>query len=90
MYEMMVILDPQLLSTDEKKKIDKIKEFIGKKGKVSGVNALGKKRFAYNIGKLEEGTYVLFQFEADGKMVPQIERQMKLEEGVVRYLILSQ
>ena len=46
----------------------------------------GKKKLAYEIAHDRRGTYILFQFEAEGKVVSEIERLYRLEDAVVKFL----
>jgi small subunit ribosomal protein S6 len=47
----------------------------------------GRRQLAYKIGRHESGYYVVARFAADPKTLPEFERALKLDEGVVRYLI---
>lgn len=47
----------------------------------------GRRQLAYKIGRRDTGYYVLARFSCDPKVLPEFERALKLDEGVVRYLI---
>lgn len=47
----------------------------------------GRRQLAYKIGRHENGYYVVARFAADPKTLPEFERSLKLDDGVVRYLI---
>ena len=47
----------------------------------------GKRQLAYPIGRRETGHYAIAHFEAEAATLPEYERALKLNEGVVRYLI---
>jgi small subunit ribosomal protein S6 len=47
----------------------------------------GRRQLAYKIGRHENGYYVVARFAADPKTLPEFERALKLDDGVVRYLI---
>lgn len=47
----------------------------------------GRRQLAYKIGRRETGFYVVSRFSCDPKVLPEFERSMKLDDGVVRYLI---
>jgi small subunit ribosomal protein S6 len=51
------------------------------------VEQWGRRQLAYKIGRRETGYYVLARFTADAKTLPEFERSLKLDDGVVRYLI---
>lgn len=73
---------------------EKVKEFTDgfKKiiedsgGTVSSVNDWGLKDLAYEIRKQTKGYYTLLQYQASARAVGEIERNMRLSEGVLRYL----
>jgi small subunit ribosomal protein S6 len=47
----------------------------------------GRRQLAYKIGRRETGYYVVSRFSCDPTVLPEFERSMKLDDGVVRYLI---
>jgi small subunit ribosomal protein S6 len=53
---------------------------------VTKVDNWGKRRLAYDIGKQREGTYAVFDVSAEPAMVREFERQLRLNENVLRFL----
>ncbi|MNC89018.1 30S ribosomal protein S6 [compost metagenome] len=47
----------------------------------------GRRQLAYPIGRKEQGYYVVARFSADGTALPEFERALKLDDGLVRYLL---
>ena len=47
----------------------------------------GRRQLAYKIGRHENGYYVISRFKADPTTLPEFERALKLDDGIVRYLI---
>lgn len=47
----------------------------------------GRRQLAYKIGRHENGYYVVARFAAETTLLPEFERALKLDDGVVRYLI---
>ena len=47
----------------------------------------GRRQLAYKIGRHETGYYVVARFAADTGALPEFERALKLDDGIVRYLI---
>jgi small subunit ribosomal protein S6 len=47
----------------------------------------GRRQLAYKIGTRESGYYVIARFQAEPRVLPEFERALRLDEGVVRYLI---
>ena len=53
---------------------------------VGKVDNWGKRRLAYDIRKQREGTYAVFEAKAEPSMVKELERQLRLNENVLRFL----
>jgi small subunit ribosomal protein S6 len=51
------------------------------------VDHWGRRQLAYQIGPRESGYYVVARFTANSDVLPEFERALKLDEGVLRYLI---
>jgi small subunit ribosomal protein S6 len=51
------------------------------------VDNWGRRQLAYKIGPRESANYVIARFEAEPGVLPEFERALRLDEGVVRYLI---
>jgi small subunit ribosomal protein S6 len=86
-YEILVILDPR--PTDEE--IAALLAQLGENlkslgGEVIKVDNWGKRRLAYDIGKQREGTYAVLDVSAEPTMVKEFERQLRLNENVLRFL----
>ena len=52
------------------------------------VNHWGKRTLAYPVKKHETGYYVVAKFDADATALPEFERAIKLDEGVLRFLVV--
>jgi len=82
-----VIVDPR--PTDEE--VTALLEQLGEQLKTLGaevtkVDNWGKRRLAYDIRKQREGTYAVFEAKAEPSMVKELERQLRLNENVLRFL----
>ena len=53
---------------------------------VTKVDNWGKRRLAYDIRKQREGTYAVFDVSAEPSMVKEFERQVRLNENVLRFV----
>ena len=86
---MTLILDADLSSEDQKKLIEKIKKIIeDTKGKVEKINDWGKKELAYPIKKKKMGSYFLWEIKVAPQDLDKIDKKLKIEEEVLRYLVL--
>jgi len=66
-----------------------VKGFIEKEnGTVEKVEKWGKKRLAYTIGKNREGSYVLMIANAPGSAMAEVERRMRVTDGILRFLAI--
>src|SRR3989440_12151496 len=86
-YEILVIVDPK--PTDEE--VATLLTQVGDQAKSLGaevgkVDNWGKRRLAYDIRKQREGTYAVFEVSAEPSMMKEFERQLRLNESVLRFL----
>jgi small subunit ribosomal protein S6 len=58
-------------------------------GKVEKTDVWGKRKLAYQIRKQSEGQYVLLHTQMDPAFCSQLEHQFRLQESVMRFLIVS-
>ena len=89
-YEMMYILRPDLSEEQVTEAVNKYKDFLSEKGETNfTIKSLGKKRLAYPIKRYLDGIYVQMNYQADGTQIAPLERAMRLEEEVIRYLTIK-
>ncbi|MDO5014787.1 MAG: 30S ribosomal protein S6 [Clostridia bacterium] len=65
---------------------DKFKELIEKNGKIENYDVWGKRKLAYLINDEPEGFYVLINYTAKPDFPVEFERNLKITEGVLRFL----
>lgn len=88
-YELTLVIDPDLTSENQKKLITKIKKLITDfKGKVGKTDEWGRKELAYPIKKKTLGYYFLLETKLPEKAPAKIDKKLKLEEGIIRYLLI--
>lgn len=87
-YESVIIIQPSLDEQAVKALIKKFSDLIEKNGKVESVEEMGKKRLAYEIKKQREGYYVLFNFEADPSSIVELERNYKITDEVIKFIVV--
>lgn len=88
-YECMTILDPALGEEQLNGLVERLSAIVTDAGgAVEKADHWGKRRLAYTIDGKDEGYYVLFEFQADHAATQELERVMKITDGVVRYLLL--
>lgn len=87
-YELMYILNPVIGDEAVNALSERIQSLIESAGTVENVDAWGKKRLAYEIDDQREGFYTLINFSADAEFPKELERNLKITDGVMRYLII--
>jgi small subunit ribosomal protein S6 len=88
-YEVMVILDPSLEERTVEPSLDKYLNVIRKDGgTVDNVDVWGRRRLAYEIKKNAEGIYALITLKAEPDTVKEFDRQLGLNESVLRTKVL--
>ena len=88
-YEAMIVLMPNLSEEDNTATIEKIKSVItNDEGVVDNVDVWGKRRLAYEINKINEGYYVLFNFTAKPELPKELDRVLRISDKVVRHMII--
>ena len=89
-YEMAVVINGRLEEDAKNAVLDKAKALIERfGGTIKNVDEWGKKRYAYEIQKSKEGYYNFIKFEAEPTAPAEIEHRMRIMDGVVRYLIVT-
>ena len=90
-YEIVYIFDSALEEPQVNEHLDRFHALLKNADNldpISGVNHWGKRTLAYPIKKREQGYYVVVRFETDTTLLPEFERVIKLEENVLRHLIV--
>src|SRR5687767_6935746 len=86
-YEVLFIADPNLGEPEVDALTTQVQGFLEKEGgKVTKVEKWGKKRLAYEVHKHREGSYVLVVVDGGAKMVSEVERRMRVADGVVKFI----
>ena len=86
-YESVVIVRSTLSEEEINAVLAKIREMIEKAGgTVLQAEGWGKRRLAYEIQREKKGAYLLFRFQADGKLIAQLEHQYRLDETILKFI----
>ena len=85
-YETIYILKPDIDADTAEKVGGRIAEVVGKEaGRLTKVEAWGRRRLAYDIGKQKRGVYMYLKYTGNGKTVAEIERNLRLADSVIKY-----
>jgi len=88
-YELMVILNPEIDERQVSTHLDKfLKVITDAKGTIDNVDIWGRRRLAYEIQKKNEGIYAVVDFTATSEATQELDRQLKLNELVMRTKVL--
>ncbi len=86
-YEVMFIIRPDVAEEDADKLIAGFEGTITTGGgNVRSVEKMGRRKLAYTVRKFNDGNYVLLTIDADGKLVAELERRLRVSEPVIKYL----
>jgi small subunit ribosomal protein S6 len=86
-YEILFIADPNLGEPEVDTLATQVQGFVeGAGGSVERVEKWGKKRLAYDVGRFREGSYVLVVAHGGGGLIKEVERRLKVTDGIFRFL----
>jgi small subunit ribosomal protein S6 len=85
-YEAVYIFDSALEDPAIHDKLQRYHGMLSADGDIA-VDEWGRRQLAYPIGRRENGYYVVARFDAEPAVLPEFERALKLDDGIVRYLI---
>ena len=86
LYETLFLVHPEK-GTRMKEFIERFKKVVeGQEGTVTQVEEWGIRDLAYKIEKQGRGYYTLLRYQATGRAVDELERNLKLTDGILRYL----
>ena len=86
-YELMYIIDPDLGEEGIAATAEKFKALIEANGTVNDIEEMGKRKLAYLINDKPEGYYLLVKFSSSPDFPSELDRVLKITDGVMRSLI---
>ena len=91
-YELIYVLKPDAPETEvadmHKQVADIVERLGGTIDKTENVAPWGRRRLAYEIGHHKEGFYVLEVITGSAELMKEIDRRLKVTEGLLRHLIV--
>jgi small subunit ribosomal protein S6 len=86
-YEVIFIVDPDAAEDDVMKLSESVQKIItGQGGSITKTEMMGKRQLAYEINHKKDGTYVLLEVEGSGKEIAEVERRMRVNDQILRYM----
>ncbi|HEY8226496.1 MAG TPA: 30S ribosomal protein S6 [Pyrinomonadaceae bacterium] len=85
-YEVVFIVDPTV-DDEVTRMTDGFKQIVvDQGGVVTKAETMGKRQLAYEILHQKEGTFVLMEIEGSGQEIAELERRMRVNDRVLRYI----
>lgn len=88
-YEFMVVLSPDLEEEAAEALITRLQEVITNRGgEIVKTDKWGKRKLSYEIAGHTEGFYVVIDFQAGNDTAAELERVVKITDGIIRHLLI--
>ncbi len=101
-YELVMVLQPGLEDegvkglveqvsttiTERGGQVTQVGQLINDSGQIAAAEPWKRRRLAYPIRKAHEGYYPVLRLQAEPKVLPELEQKLKLNEDVLRYLLV--
>jgi small subunit ribosomal protein S6 len=89
-YESVIIFNAALEDDHIENNISRISEIIKNHGgEIVEIDRWGRKRLAYPIQKSKTGYYLILRFKAPSELITVLERSLRLDENIIRYLTVA-
>jgi len=88
-YETLFVVKPTLTDEETVAQITKIKDVLAKEGaELVGTNDMGMRKLAYPVEKNDRGYYTILFYKAEGTVINELERNLKINEEVIKFLTI--
>src|SRR3954462_5647896 len=86
---MVFIVDPGVADDEVMRLSESIQKIInGQGGSITKTEMMGKRQLAYEINHKKDGTYVLLEVEGSGAEIAEVERRMRVNDQILRYMTI--
>jgi len=86
-YEVVFIVDPTADDDEVTKLTESLKQIATDQGgTVTKAESMGRRQLAYEILHKTEGSFVLLEIEGSGKEIAELERRMRVNDRIIRYI----
>ncbi|HEX8891533.1 MAG TPA: 30S ribosomal protein S6 [Pyrinomonadaceae bacterium] len=86
-YEVMFIVDTSATEEEITRLNENLQQIVTDQGgTITKSENIGRRQLAYQIGRKKEGFYVLFEVEGSGREIAELERRMRVNDQVLRYI----
>ena len=88
-YELIYVLKPDAPENEVNNLHGQVVEVVDRLGgKIDKTDQWGRRKLAYEIGHHKEGFYVLEVISGSGELMKELDRRLKVTEGLLRHLIV--
>jgi len=88
-YEVIFIVDPEVADDEVMKLSEGVQKIItGQGGSITKTEMMGKRQLAYEINHKRDGSYVLLEVEGSGAEIAEVERRMRVNDQILRYMTI--
>ena len=89
-YETLFVVKPTLTEEEIAATITKVKDVLAKEGaELVGTNDMGMRKLAYPVQKHDRGYYTVLFYKAEGTIINELERNLKISEDVIKFLSIK-
>ena len=89
-YETLFVVKPTLTEEEIATAITKVKDVLAKEGaELLGTDDMGMKKLAYPVQKNDRGYYTVLFYKAEGTVIDELERNLKISEDVIKFLTVK-
>ena len=89
LYDLMLLLDPTAPEERRAAAISEAESLIGSGGELVDQYDWGHRRMAYEIDHRPDAEYRLYQFKGDNALLEQLNRRLRINDGVLRFRIIK-
>jgi len=89
-YETLFVVKPTLTDEETAAQIAKIKDILTKEGaELIATDDMGMRKLAYPVEKNDRGYYTVLFYKAEGTLINELERNLKISEDVIKFLTVK-
>jgi small subunit ribosomal protein S6 len=88
-YEVVFIINPEAGDDEVMRLSEAVQKIItGQGGSITKTEVMGRRQLAYEINHKKDGTYVLLEVEGSGAEIAELERRMRVNDQILRYMTI--
>ncbi len=90
LYETLILFSPDLNTEERQAILDQLTRIIeGDSGEITAVDDWGMRQLAYPVQKYTRGRYIRLEYACHGGIIPDLERRLRIPEGVLKFLTVK-